>query len=218
MNSLSNESNRKSNLIAKLKYVIILIASLWVIKIIDIILTKVGDFSLNSFGISPGFSGLIGIIASPFLHGGFIHLISNTIPLFFLTITASVFYEKKAVKAILIIIILGGFLTWIAVEIQYLVFNQPENHIGASGLVFGLITFLIAGGLFRRNVKSILISFVILFLYGGTIIFGVMPIQPGVSWEGHLFGAVAGVFAAYLLREKLEVINGKSEHFIQKGA
>ena len=162
------------------------IALLYVIYVLDLFLP------LNEFGIRPRiFEGLFGILFSPFLHGDILHLISNTVPLFILTLVLVVFYEKKAIIVISFIILVGGLGVWI--------FARSANHIGASGLVYGLASFLIAYGFITKNLNSLLISLVIVIMYGG-LIFGVFPTRFWISWEGHLFGALAGVTIAFLLK------------------
>ena len=169
----------------------ILIAILYGILIIDLII----PFKINAYGIIPRTqSGLIGIFTSPFLHGGFYHLISNSIPLFVLLLTLSVFYEKRWIPVVAIIILVGGGLTWL--------FAGYGNHIGASGVIYMLTAFLMFSGIIEKNIKSILIAIVVAILYGG-LIFGVLPTNRLISWEGHLFGAFGGVLAAFSLRKKV---------------
>ncbi len=163
-----------------------LLCILWAIRIIDFIL----PIDFNQFGIIPRtFRGLPGIVFSPFLHGSFIHLISNSIPFFVLILVLLTFYEKIALQVILLFIVCGGLLVWI--------FARSSSHVGASGLIYSLTAFLIAGGIFMRNLKSMVIAVVIFFLYGG-LMWGVFPTRPWVSWEGHLFGFIVGVGLAYL--------------------
>ncbi len=159
----------------------------WAIHILNIFLP------LNSYGIHPRhLSGLPGILFAPFLHSGFAHLISNSIPFFVLFLTVEVFYERIAFVITILSAIAGGLLVWI--------FAREANHIGASGVIFSLLGFLLASGVFRKNMKAILIAVVIFFMYGG-VLFGILPTQPGVSWEGHLFGLIAGIVLAYLYRK-----------------
>jgi len=168
-----------------------LIAVIWIVFIIDLIL----PIALNSYGIVPRTTGgLVGIITSPFLHGGWGHILSNTVPLFFLSLTLVFFYEKSAIPAIALIVLLGGAMVW--------GFGRFANHIGASGLIFGLMGFLLMIGIFRRDFKSILISVIIFLTYGGSMLFGILPGQRGISWEGHLFGAIAGGITAFLFRKE----------------
>ncbi|MFT4898433.1 MAG: membrane associated rhomboid family serine protease [Flavobacteriales bacterium] len=179
-----------AKILKNIKGIGILIAILYGILIIDLIV----PFKINAFGIIPRTqSGLIGIFTSPFLHGGFYHLISNSIPLFVLLLTLSVFYEKRWIPVVAIIVLVGGGLTWL--------FAGYGNHIGASGVIYGLAGFLISNGIIEKNIKSILIAIVVTILYGG-LIFGVLPTNRLISWEGHLFGAFGGVLAAFSLRKR----------------
>jgi len=126
------------------------------------------------------------------LHGSWGHIISNTLPLFFLTWALLFFYERIALRIWVFSAFLGGVLVWI--------FARDAVHIGASGVIFSLISFLIASGIFRKSFKSIIVSIIIFFLYGGAI-WGVLPTQPGVSWEGHLFGFLVGILLAYIYKD-----------------
>ena len=140
------------------------------------------------FGIIPRTTtGLIGVFTAPFLHGNYAHLISNTIPLLFLGTTLFFFYQSIAVRAFFSIYLTGNLLVWLLA--------RPANHIGASGLIYGLAGFLVFFGIFKKDFGSILISIIITLLYGG-LIYGILPNQPGISWESHLLGGVAGIFFA----------------------
>lgn len=143
--------------------------------------------SISQYGIRPrSLLGLVGVITSPFLHGSLWHLIGNTIGLLVFGCSIAIL-EKKMMVTILQIIILGGGGTWI--------FARNANHIGASGLIFGLFGYLLFLGYYQKKPKFILISIVTFCSYG-SMIFGVIPGNPGVSWEGHLFGFLAGVASA----------------------
>lgn len=140
------------------------------------------------FGIWPrSIRGLIGIVTSPLLHGSLQHLASNTIPLLFLGTMLYMFYDRIATRVFLQCYFLTGVLVWI--------FARPAFHIGASGLIYGLASFLIFFGIFRKDFKSLLISLLIMFIYGG-LFYGVLPSTTGVSWESHLLGGVVGFFNA----------------------
>jgi len=165
---------------------------MWAIEIIDIGLGG----SLDSNGIMPRqVDGLDGIVWSPFLHSGFPHLISNTIPFAVLSGLVLLRGPRRWLQASAIIIAVGGLLVWA------LAIGSNENHIGASGWVFGLFGFLVATAFFERRPLSIGIALITLFLYGGTILFGFLP-TPGISWEGHLFGFIAGIIAARVLTKR----------------
>ena len=161
---------------------------MWVLEIVDVFVFRQG---LNVYGILPReIIGLRGILFAPFLHGGFAHLISNTIP--FLLLGWFVMLQETSEFFIVtpIIMLVSGLGVWLL--------GAPGLHIGASGVIFGYLGFLLARGFFERNFPSILLSLIVGSLYGG-LIWGVLPIQPGVSWEGHLFGFIGGVLAARFL-------------------
>ncbi len=150
---------------------------------------------ITKFGIVPRtIDGLIGVFTAPFLHGGIWHLVSNTIPLIVLLTVLNHFYPKKTISVVLFIVLAGGTLVWI--------FARKANHIGASGLVYGLAAFLITNGFLERKFVPVLVSIAVAIVYGG-LIWGIFPSLRGhISWESHLFGAVSGVLIAFLLRKK----------------
>ena len=167
------------------------VAIIWILEIVDIFFLR---GRLNSYGILPRhLIGLRGILFAPFLHGGFGHLIANTVP--FLTLGWLIMLRETsdffAVSALTMLV--SGLGVWL--------FGSPAFHIGASGLIFGYLGFLLLRGFFERSFISILLSLIVGFLYGG-VIWGVLPTQPGVSWEGHLFGFIGGVLAARLLSRR----------------
>ena len=167
------------------------LAIMWVVEILS-----VGFDSIDNNGILPRMlDGLDGILWSPFLHSGFPLLISNTIPFAILSGLVLIRGAKRWLPASAIIIGLGGLLVWA------FAIGSNENHIGASGWVFGLFGFLVLSAFFERKPLSIGIGLITLFLYGGTILFGVIP-RDGISWEGHLFGFIAGVVAARVLSKR----------------
>ncbi|NER38542.1 MAG: rhomboid family intramembrane serine protease [Oscillatoria sp. SIO1A7] len=168
------------------------IAIMWILELADFLIFRGG---LNSYGIFPRqVIGLRGILFMPFLHGDFAHLMANTIP--FLTLGWLVMVreisEFFAVSAIATIV--SGLGIWL--------FGASNSvHVGASGVIFGYLGFLLLRGFFERNILSIVLSLTVGFLYGG-LIWGVLPSQPGVSWEGHLFGFIGGILAARLLAKQ----------------
>jgi membrane associated rhomboid family serine protease len=166
----------------------ILIALLWLIEGIDTLL----NHRLDRFGVRPHrISGLRGILLAPFLHVGWGHLISNTVPLAVLALIIAGQSLVRFVSVSAIVALISGLGMW--------VFGSTNSvHIGASGVIFGLLTYLIARGLFARKLAFIAIGVVVGVLYGG-ILSGVVPTKSGVSWQGHLFGAIGGVVAAYVL-------------------
>jgi membrane associated rhomboid family serine protease len=164
---------------------------IWVLELVDFFLGG----ALNSYGILPReIIGLRGILFAPFLHGGLPHLIANTIP--FLTLGWFVMLQETSDFFIVtgITMLVSGLGVWL--------FGSPGVHIGASGLIFGYLGFLLLRGYFERNIPSILLSLIVGFLYGGAL-WGVLPTVPGISWEGHLFGFIGGGIAArFLARRK----------------
>ncbi len=161
----------------------------WIAEFLDFFVFK---GSLDRFGIIPhNLIGLRGILFAPFLHGGFGHLIANTIP--FVVLGWFVMLQETSDFWIVTILtmIVGGLGVWL--------FAVPGSiHIGASILIFGYLGFLLFRGYFQRNFVSIFLSVVVVFLYGGLVL-GVLPSRPGISWQGHLFGFLGGVLAAKLI-------------------
>ena len=164
------------------------IAAMWIIEIIDSLFF---GQKLNTYGIVPrDRSGLIGIPLSPFLHGGFGHLMSNTVPLLVLGSLVLLSSTKQFLQITATIILVGGLGVWL------FAIGSNECHIGASGVVFGYFGYLVVRGYFERTIPSLVVAAIVIFMYGGGMIFGMLPVTPGVSWEGHLFGFLAGAFAA----------------------
>ena len=160
-------------------------------------LEYVYSWQLGNFGIQPRtISGLIGIFTAPLIHGNLSHLISNTVPLIFLGSTLFFFYPNIG-KAVF-------FRTYFWTNILVWLFARPANHIGASGVVYGLAFFLIFFGFFRRDFLSLLISVLTLLLYGG-VFYGVLPTDPRVSWESHFAGALVGITSAVTFSSKRRV-------------
>ena len=161
---------------------------LWGVFLLDWLL----GLELTRFGVRPGRpEGIIGVFAAPLLHGGFSHLGSNSVPLFVLLAGALFVYPSAAVRALPVLYVVSGLLVW--------VFARPSNHIGASGLLYGLLLFVFVSGVLRRDARSIALSMLVYFLYG-SMVWGVLPIKEGVSWEYHLAGAVVGIVCALVWR------------------
>jgi membrane associated rhomboid family serine protease len=151
--------------------------------------------SLDNYGIVPrSIGGLVGIVAAPFLHENLGHILGNTVPLFILLVLLAG-SKARSWAIVLDIIVLGGFLLWL--------FGRSGDHIGASGLIFGLIAFLMVSGFLEKRVVPLLISLIVGFLYGWTLFWGVMPrLGSSISWDGHLWSAVAGAIVAYVLTKE----------------
>src|SRR5690242_10544710 len=175
------------------------IALLYVIELFD----SLSNHRLDQNGIRPlETDGLLGIVFAPLLHANWDHLIANTVPALVLGFLMTLAGMSRFIVATAIIWILGGFGTWlignIGAHCPYVGVTCTTNHIGASGLIFGWLAFLIVFGFFSRKVWEIVVGIVVLFVYGGVLL-GVVPGTPGVSWQGHLCGAIAGIFAAYVV-------------------
>jgi membrane associated rhomboid family serine protease len=173
-----------------LKLLVGLVGLMWLSEVIDTALHG----SLDQYGIiARNPQGLIGIITAPFLHMGFGHLISNTLPLVTLGALIAVSGAKRLFAVTVIVTVIGGLGTWLI---------SPPNTItiGASGLVFGYATYLITRGLFNRRLGQVLIGVVVVLVWGSALLGGLLP-QDGISWQGHLFGGIAGVLAAWVLSD-----------------
>ena len=160
---------------------------MWLVETIDIV---AGD--LDGAGIHPrDVDGLPGIAASPFLHAGFGHLIGNTLPFLVLGAAIAVGGLVRTLAVVGIVAVVGGLGTWLTAPSYTVV-------IGASGLVFGFATYLVARGAYTRTPWHIVGGLVVLVIYGSTLLTGLVP-TPGISWQGHLFGAIGGLIAARVL-------------------
>ncbi|MFI6826699.1 rhomboid family intramembrane serine protease [Kribbella sp. NPDC050241] len=173
-----------------LKLLGVLVGLMWLSEIID----AATNGALDQYGIiARDPQGLIGIITAPFLHLGFGHLISNTLPLVTLGLLIAVGGAARLFAVTAIVTVIGGFGTWLI---------SPPNTvtIGASGLVFGYAAYLIMRGLFNRRISQVLVGVVVVLVWGSALLGGLLP-QDGISWQGHLFGAIAGVLAAWILAD-----------------
>lgn len=168
----------------------VFVFSIWFIYWIEI---KFG-FNFNKFGIFPRtLSGLKGIFFSPFIHSDTNHLFNNSVPLFVLSASVFYFYKDVAAKIYTYGLILTGILTWLIARKSF--------HIGASGIVYLLFSFVFFSGIIRKHYRLVALSFIIIFLYG-SMIWYVLPIKEGVSWEGHLSGLIIGFILSMIYRKK----------------
>jgi membrane associated rhomboid family serine protease len=169
-------------------FVAALVAIMWCVEVID----SISGGDLESHGIAPHDpDALPAIAAAPFLHAGWGHLIGNTIPFLILGCTIALSGLMRVVWVTIIVAVVGGLGVWIFAP-------AGTVHIGASGLVFGYASYLIFRGLFSRSVMHIVVGLVVVVLYGSTLVFSLVP-RDGISWQGHLFGAIGGLIAAWWL-------------------
>lgn len=176
-----------------LRFPVAAIALLWLVFLWQ---NLSDSFDPGSYGImSRRFWGIRGIVTGPLIHGSGRHLISNTVPLFVLTFLSQYFYRKVAMRAFWLIYFGTGVVVWL--------FARPVSHIGASGVVYGLVAFIFWNGIFRRSLRSIVLAGIVMLLYSGMFL-GVLPDQEGISWESHLIGSLVGIFAAYIFKGELE--------------
>jgi membrane associated rhomboid family serine protease len=180
---------------------------MWGIHILSVIFRA----DLGNLGIHPrDINSLPGILLSPLVHGSWEHLLSNTLPLLILGIILFLIYDKAAMKIWWLNYFFTGTLVWL--------FARDSYHIGASGIIYGLASFLLFSGFFRMDVRSIAIASGVAIFYGG-MVWGILPIQPGVSWESHLFGGIVGIVLAFFFRNKHKdevVISHESENSDRK--
>ncbi|MDH3787061.1 MAG: rhomboid family intramembrane serine protease [Xanthomonadales bacterium] len=171
-----------------LKAALVFTGVLWTILIFD----EIFGLRLAKFGLRPGsIFGLMGIITAPLLHGGFSHLLSNTLPLV-ISLTATLYlYPRSSLRVIPLIWLGSGALAWF--------FGRPTLHVGASGLIYGLLAYVFVSGILRRDMRSVSVSLLVGFLYG-SMIWGVLPLRPHMSWELHLTGGTLGVLLALIYR------------------
>ncbi len=172
------------------KAALFLLGTIWIFFLID----WIPGIQLGIYGLYPRHvDGLIGILMAPLIHSGWSHLLSNTPPILFLVGLIFFFYRPIALQVLVFIWLSTGILVWI--------FGRPVYHIGASGVLYGLVAFVFWNGIFRRDIKSIALSLLVLF-YFGSLITGILPGQEGISWESHLLGGISGIITAYLFRKK----------------
>lgn len=192
MRSIETEimRNTSSKLFYSLLYPILLVLVMWGVKFFEV----AEDINLSWYGLYPrSIHGLLGIFTAPLLHADFPHLISNTIPLLVLGAIICFFYRSIAFQVFFWVYVMTGIWVWAA--------GRESYHIGASGIIYGFVTFLFFSGIFRKDTRLLALSLFVTFLYGGTV-WGILPIQSGISWESHLLGALAGLITAYNFRKE----------------
>ena len=162
---------------------------LWIIKFGEIVF----QLDLAEWGVYPRqLKGIAGILFAPLIHSDFEHLFSNTIPILILTSGLFYFYRSIAYPVFFWIYLMSGIWVWVSA--------RPAFHIGASGVVYGLVAFLFFSGIIRRHSRLVAFSMLVVFIYG-SLIWGIFPIDIRVSWESHLLGSIAGIFCAFYFRK-----------------
>ncbi len=164
---------------------------LWAVYFINFLV----PVDIRNFGICPRDMGtLYQILTAPFIHANMAHIIANSTTFFILLGVSLSMNRKKTFLAVFLIIIISGLCVW--------TFGQSKtNHIGVSGVIFGMIGFLMFLGFFQRKIIAVIISFVTVFTYGGMLFFSLTVYIPGVSWTGHFFGFISGIISAWILRK-----------------
>jgi membrane associated rhomboid family serine protease len=171
-----------------IRIVLALAAVLWGVEVVD----ALDHHHLDQYGIQPRHvDGLVGIIAAPFLHGSWGHLIGNTIPFVAMGLGIALSGAARVLAVTLIVMGVGGLGTW-------LIGPDYSVHIGASGVVFGYASYLISRGIFNRSLLELAMGAVVVAIWGGALLSSLAP-RDGISWQGHVFGAVGGLVAARVL-------------------
>ena len=180
------------------------VALLWIIQLLNWGM----DVGPGDFGVRPRqVDGLPGILSAPLVHGGFGHLIANSLPLLILGATMLYLYPQSAIRVLPAVYLGPGVAVWL--------FAGGSSHVGASGLVYGLVSYVFVAGLIRRDRRAIAASLLVCFLYG-TLIWGVLPIERGLSWETHLAAALIGLVLAIALR-RLDISPRRSYSWEEEG-
>lgn len=175
------------------KLPLLFVLGLWLIHLAQVALNDSWGF----LGVYPRtISGLKGIFFAPLIHSSFQHLLSNSVPMLMLGSIIFYFYQRVALRSFILIYFLSGFVVWALARSVF--------HIGASGVVYGLVAFVFWMGIFRRSLRSIILALIVTVLYSGYFA-GILPNQEGVSWESHLYGGLVGIFTAYFYKEELEL-------------
>jgi len=162
----------------------------WIVRIVE----NVYNLDFSEWGILPlAAEGLPGILLSPFIHGSYEHLLSNTLPFLLLMFSLLYFYRRLAYRIFFLIYILSGICVWLG--------GRESWHIGASGIIYGLASFLFFSGALRKDLNLLTVSIIVIFLYG-SMFWGIFPIKPEISWESHLWGSVSGLVLAVYYRHQ----------------
>lgn len=183
-------NTERTRLKISLEIAFLFILLIWLVKLFEII----EGISYIRIGLKPrSITGLAGILTAPLIHSDFNHLINNTITIFILTAGLVYFYRDLWYKILLLSWLISGMMVWIAARSSY--------HIGCSGIIYAIASFIFFSGIFRKNINLMAISLLVVFLYGG-LVWGVLPIFPQISWEYHLFGGITGAMLAFVYRKQ----------------
>lgn len=199
-----------------LKFSAIILIIIWSIKLFEIVF----DYDFTEYGVLPrNFNGLVGILFSPLIHSDVNHLLSNSLPVIILCLLIFNFYSQIAKKILIYLYFISGLWLWCI--------GRESFHIGASGLIYAMASFLFFSGILRKNSQLSAVALLVIFIYGG-LFWGLFPIHKNVSWEGHLTGFIAGILVSFIFRkdgpkrkkynweieEDLEVNDNEPNHYI----
>ena len=206
---------KRKNL-TSLKFSAIVLIIIWSVKIFEIVF----DYGFTEYGVLPRkFNGLTGIFFSPLIHSDVNHLLSNSLPVIILCLLIFNFYSQIAKKILIYLYFISGLWLWCI--------GRESFHIGASGLIYAMASFLFFSGILRKNSQLSAVALLVIFIYGG-LFWGLFPIHKNVSWEGHLTGFIAGILVSFIFRkdgpkrkkynweieEDLEVNDNEPNHYI----
>ena len=206
---------KRKNL-TSLKFSAIVLIIIWSVKIFEIVF----DYDFTEYGVLPRkFNGLIGILFSPLIHADVNHLLSNSLPVIILCLLIFNFYSQIAKRIFIYLYFISGLWLWCI--------GRESFHIGASGLIYAMASFLFFSGILRKNSQLSAVALLVIFIYGG-LFWGLFPIHKNVSWEGHLTGFIAGILVSFIFRkdgpkrkkynweieEDLEVNDNEPNHYI----
>jgi len=181
-------SRAGSNFLLAVKLVFGFVVVMWSVFLFELFV----QIDLSQFGLRPrSASGLLGLVTTPLLHGSLAHIVSNSLPLFVGGVAMLFLYPNSATRALPMIYVGSAALAWL--------FARPSIHIGASGLVYGLLAYVFVSGMIRRDLRSVGVSLMIFFFYG-SMIWGVLPLERATSWELHISGLAIGVLLAIAYR------------------
>ena len=206
---------KRKNL-TSLKFSAIVLIIIWSVKLFEIVF----DYDFTEYGVLPRkFNGLMGILFSPLIHSDVNHLLSNSLPVIILCLLIFNFYSQIAKKILIYLYFISGLWLWCI--------GRESFHIGASGLIYAMASFLFFSGILRKNSQLSAVALLVIFIYGG-LFWGLFPIHKNVSWEGHLTGFIAGILVSFIFRkdgpkrkkynweieEDLEVNDNEPNHYI----